>query len=332
MWREEDGLHREMAPPEEITMIPYSQAVSRTKAFLALSRTAHGLMDMATPALAALLCLGAVPSPRVTMLGFITAFAGYTAVYALNDIVDYRRDRQRMGMAAANNSDYLDSVFIRHPIAQGVISYGSAFSWTLAWALIAFVGAYLLNPISALIFLLGILLETVYCLMLQVSHLRVLVSGVVKTLGAMAAVLAVQPGPPSPLFVSALFAWLFAWEVGGQNVPADWHDVDEDRSLGFRTVPVMLGLAKGRILVLSSIILALLLGIVVFLVAPGRISAAACTAALLVGVYLLFTPAYRLYRSGSGEHVTDLFNKASHYPLALFVIVAIDILVKRILA
>ena len=55
---------------------------SRIKLFMALSRTPHGLLDMATPALAALFWLGAIPSLRVVMIGVITAFAGYTAVYA----------------------------------------------------------------------------------------------------------------------------------------------------------------------------------------------------------------------------------------------------------
>lgn len=311
-------------------MLQYDQAIGTTKAFLALSRTAHGVMDMATPALAALLCLGSVPSSRIVGLGFITAFAGYTAVYALNDIVDYRRDRERIGKDRVDDADYLDSVFMRHPLAEGIISYRGAFSWMSIWASIALAGAYLLNPISALVFLLGIALETVYCLMLQVSHFRVLVSGIVKTLGAVAAVFAVQPAGPSALFLAVLFPWLFLWEVGGQNVPADWHDIEEDRALGFKTVPVRFGPSKASVIVLVSLVFALLLGVVVFLVAPGRISAAATAAGLLIGIYLLFIPAYRLYVSGSGEHVTDLFNKASHYPLALFAVVALDILIKGI--
>lgn len=311
-------------------MAQYEHAIGTTKAFLALSRTAHGVMDVATPALAALLSLGAIPSPSVVVLGFITAFAGYTAVYALNDIVDYRRDRQRIGKDRVDNADYLDSVFVRHPLAEGIISYRSAFSWMLVWAVIALIGAYLLNPVSALIFLLGIALETVYCLMLQVSHFRVLVSGVVKTLGAVAAVFAVQPDGPSALFLSVLFAWLFLWEVGGQNVPADWHDIEEDRALGFKTVPVRFGASKASFIVLFSLVFALILGIIVFLVAPGKVSAAATAASLLIGIYLLFIPACRVYVSRSGEHITNLFNKASHYPLALFAVVALDILIKGV--
>ena len=77
---------------------PLSQAYtgwSRLKLFWALSRTPHGLIDMTTPAFAALLWLGAFPPFSVTVLGLITAFAGYTAVYALNDVIDYRADREK---------------------------------------------------------------------------------------------------------------------------------------------------------------------------------------------------------------------------------------------
>jgi len=44
-------------------------------------------------------------------------------------------------------------------------------------------GAYRLNPVCAYIFVGGCLLEAVYCRLLRVSHLRTLVSGLVKTLG-----------------------------------------------------------------------------------------------------------------------------------------------------
>jgi 4-hydroxybenzoate polyprenyltransferase len=67
--------------------------VSRLKLFLALSRTPHGLLDMCTPAFGALLWLGHFPSFSVVVIGLVTTFAGYTAVYALNDIVDYKVDK-----------------------------------------------------------------------------------------------------------------------------------------------------------------------------------------------------------------------------------------------
>ena len=73
---------------------PELTGIARLKLFLALSRTPHGILDMATPALAALLWLGGFPSAGVIALGLLTAFAGYTAVYALNDLVDYRVDKE----------------------------------------------------------------------------------------------------------------------------------------------------------------------------------------------------------------------------------------------
>src|SRR4030042_1275577 len=47
-------------------------------------------------------------------LGLVTAVSGYTAVYALNDVVDYRVDRGKMQEAGgpAAQGD-LDSVFVR---------------------------------------------------------------------------------------------------------------------------------------------------------------------------------------------------------------------------
>jgi 4-hydroxybenzoate polyprenyltransferase len=49
----------------------------------------------------------------------------------------------------------------------------------------------MLNPVCVLIFVGGCILETAYCLMWRSSHLRTIVSGVVKTYGAIAAVFAV---------------------------------------------------------------------------------------------------------------------------------------------
>ena len=71
------------------------ETIARLKHFLALSRTPHGMLDMATPGLAALLYLTRFPSPAIVVIGLMTAFAGYTAIYAFNDIVDYRSDLKK---------------------------------------------------------------------------------------------------------------------------------------------------------------------------------------------------------------------------------------------
>ena len=204
---------------------------SRIMLFLALSRTPHGLLDICSPLLAAVLWLGRLPEPQIMVQGTVAAFAGYTAVYALNDIIDYQNDKKKISQSGFHrNVGYLDAVFVRHPLAQGLITMPEAIAWTGAWMLISLLNAYLLNPVCALILIIGCALEIMYCLLLQVSHLRTLVSGIVKTLGGLAAIFAVDPSPDAALLL-LIFFWLFFWEIGGQNVPADWHDIEEDISL-----------------------------------------------------------------------------------------------------
>jgi 4-hydroxybenzoate polyprenyltransferase len=297
--------------------------LSRIKLFWALSRTPHGLLDMATPAFAALLWLGSFPSPVVIVLGLITTFAGYTAVYALNDVMDHRVDKERLkGGGFQDLDDYLDAVMVRHPIAQGVLTFREGLTWSLAWGILALVGAYLLNPVCAGIFIAAALLEAVYCLMWRVSHLRTIVSGGVKTSGALAAVFAVDPGP-SALFVFMLFLCLFFWEIGGQNIPADWTDIEEDRHVDARTIPVRFGLERANLIILGSIVLSIVLTAVLFLVSQVRFEIFYILAAVCIGCYLLLNPALKLYKTKNRRDVMVLFNKASYYPASLLILVAI---------
>jgi 4-hydroxybenzoate polyprenyltransferase len=311
-----------------LNQIPYPEpaAVHRLKLFLALSRTPHGLLDLAAPALAALLCLGGFPPARVVMLGLITVFAGYTAVYALNDLVDYRADRAKLAAGGIRSENYLDGLMVRHPLAQGLLSLREGIFWTVAWAAVALAGAYLLNPVCAAIFLAGAVLEALYCLLLQVSHLRILVSGAVKTLGAMAAVFAVDPRP-SPVFLALLLLWIFAWEIGGQNIPNDWHDLDEDRLGGAKTVPVRFGADLSVRTVLVALVVSVMFLPLVQAASPGHFSWPLRFMCLAAGVLLLILPAWRLFDTRERADATALFNYASYYPLAILLLTALALLV-----
>ena len=66
------------------------------KRFLALSRTTYGILDIAAPAFCALLWFGKFPQWQIILLSLFTAFAGYTAIYALNDLVGIRMDRGKV--------------------------------------------------------------------------------------------------------------------------------------------------------------------------------------------------------------------------------------------
>jgi 4-hydroxybenzoate polyprenyltransferase len=305
---------------------PGAPGLSRLKLFLALSRTPHGLLDLATAALAAVLWCGGLPPVGIAALGLLTVFAGYTAVYALNDVVDRRVDREKLRLQAdAPRPAYLDAVWQRHPLAAGDVSLREGLLWTGAWAAVALAGAYALNPVCALIFLAGCLLEAIYCLLLRVSQLRVLVSGLVKTLGGLAAVFAVDPHP-APHLLLLLLGWLFFWEVGGQNIPADWHDLEEDRILQAQTVPVCCGPQGASVLALGSLAVSVALSLPLLGLAPAAFTLAGVGLTLAAGLYLLILPAFGLYRTRGKGQAAALFNRASYYPLSVLLIILFGLL------
>jgi 4-hydroxybenzoate polyprenyltransferase len=304
-----------------------SSGLSRLKLFWALSRTPHGLLDMCTPAFGALLWLGHFPSIHVIAIGLITAFAGYTAVYALNDVIDYKVDKEKAAAGGFSELESdLDSVLVRHPMAQGLLSLKEGIFWVLAWALVALIGAYLLNPVCVLIFLGGCILETVYCFLWRISPFRTFVSGAVKTSGAIAAVFAVDSSP-SPMYLSFLFLMLFFWEIGGQNIPNDWGDIEEDRRMNAQTIPVCWGLRRSNVIILLTIILTLGMNAVIFYFTRTRFEFGFVVLALIVGCYLLLFPAIKLSQIKDREYAMTLFNKASYYPLALLAVVVIKLLI-----
>jgi len=290
--------------------------LERFKRFLALSRTPHGLLDMATPAFAVLLYLGGFPPVRVIFIGLITAFAGYTAVYALNDIVDYRTDKAKVSQSGRTAENYLDSLMVMHPMAQGLLTYREGILWAAGWSSVALIGAYFLNPMCVVIFILGAALETVYCLLWRVSPWRFVVSGFVKNSGPVAALFAVDPHP-SLLFAILLFAGLFFWEIGGQNIPADWSEIELDRQFKAKTIPIQLGPEKSAFLALAALSISLVLIASLFKL---HFPVWKWVAPLLVfgaGIYLLLIPVAKLCMTRDRKQAMALFNRASYFPLTL---------------
>jgi 4-hydroxybenzoate polyprenyltransferase len=282
---------------------------------------------MCTPAFGAVLWLGHFPSLYVIVLGLITTFAGYTAVYALNDVIDYEADREKAAVGSFSNSQSdLDSMIVRHPMARGLLSFKQGLYWALAWGLVALIGAYILNPVCVLIFLAGCTLEAIYCMLWRVSPFRTIVSGAVKTSGAIAAVFAVDPNP-SGAYLIILFLLLFFWEIGGQNIPNDWVDIEEDKQFKALTIPVCYGLQASRVIVLVALVLALCLNGVVFYYSPVDYVVFCVIISLAVGCYLLLLPALKLFQTLQASDAMALFNKASYYPPALFVIVLVALMI-----
>ena len=302
--------------------------LARLKLFWSLSRTPHGLLDMCTAALASLLWLGHFPSLKIIGLGLITVFAGYTAVYALNDVVGYRSDKKKLKQGnprRLGDCGDLDSLLVRHPMARGLLSFKAGLVWSVAWALLALVGAYLLNPVCVLIFIIGCIFETIYCLMWKVSPSRTLISGVVKSAGPIAAVFAVDPNPSVSYLVS-LFLMMFFWEIGGQNVPNDWSDIEEDIQFEAQTVPIRFGPEQTNVIIFSSVILTIVFTGILLILSNFTFELPFILAFAFVGFYFLLLPTIRLYRSEENTHAIILFNKASYYPLALLLVVAFKLI------
>ncbi len=287
--------------------------------FFALSRTTHGVLDIAAPGFVALLWLGKFPPWSTLLLSLFTAFAAYTAIYALNDLVGVMTDKEKVAAGLKHGYSVEASAF-RYPLAQGVLDYRSGLIWFAFWFILALIGSYLLNPIIVWILLAAAVLEVIYCLLLKVTYLRTLVSGLVKSSGPIAAIFVVQP-KPDWWGVLLTLAWVFFWEIGGQNIPADWNDVEEDRRVGARTVIIRFGPRVAGLIVLISLAITLVLSLFLPHISPLPLGALYLLGTLLIGVVLLLRPAYQLYRSQDGRLAARLFDHASYYPLAQLVLI-----------
>jgi 4-hydroxybenzoate polyprenyltransferase len=247
----------------------------------------------------------------------ITVFAGYTCIYALNDVTDCEIDRQRMGELPTEPACFdLDCLSVRHPLAQGLISYAGGVTWTVSWGVVALVGAALLNPVCAVIFVVGAILEVIYCRLYQMSQWKILIAATVKNLGAMAAIFAVNP-EPSVSFVLMVFFWIAAWEVGGQNIPNDLMDMQEDGKLGAKTVPVVYGVSTAVMLLIITLVASFVFGLALVLVSPLAHKAIFLIGGILSGVLFLLLPLRSFLASGDTNQAIKLFNKASLYPLGI---------------
>lgn len=294
--------------------------------FFALSRTTHGILDIATPGFVVLLWLGAFPQWQIILLSLFTAFAAYTAVYALNDLVGILVDREKF-VGGINAGYSVEASNLRYPLAQNVISYRDGVVWFAGWFVLALIGSYLLNPAIVIILIAGAILEVVYCLLLKVTYLRTFVSGLVKSSGPIAALYVVDPNPTRSLLLLVL-AWVFFWEIGGQNIPADWNDTVEDKRVDAKTIPLQLGTQKAGAIILLSLGLTISISLLLPLVSPLSLGWPYLLASAVAGSFLLLRPGFRLYQRQEGRLAAELFNNASYYPLAQLAILVIFVIFK----
>ncbi len=300
------------------------------KKFFALSRTTHGVLDLATPAFCALLWLGRFPHWTVILLSLFTAFAGYTAIYALNDLVGMTVDKEKFAGAGINAGYSVEASEMRYPLAQNILSYKSGLLWMGFWFVLALIGSYLLNPVIVIILVAASILEAIYCLLLKVTYMRTFVSGLVKVSGPIAAIFVVDKNP-SPYFLLLVFGWLFFWEIGGQNIPADWNDTVEDQRVNAKTIPIRFGVEKAGLIVLATLSLTVITSSFLPRISPLTLGLPYILATLIVGYVFLLQPGFQLYKFKEGRYAGKLFDKASLYPMAQLVLLTFFLMVNKVL-
>lgn len=289
------------------------------KRFFALSRTTHGVLDIAMPGFVALLWLGKFPQWQIILLSLLTAFAAYTAIYALNDLVGIAVDKEKF--TGGINAGYsVEASHLRYPLAQRVLTYREGMFWFTGWFIVALIGSYFLNPAIVIILIAAALLEAVYCLLLKVTYLRTFVSGLVKSSGPIAAIYVVDATPQISL-VFLVLAWVFFWEIGGQNIPADWNDTVEDQRVNAKTIPLQLGTKTAGLIVLLTLGLTVLISLFLPLASPLPLGGLYLVATAFVGIWLLLRPGFQLYRLQEGRLAATLFDHASYYPLAQLILI-----------
>jgi 4-hydroxybenzoate polyprenyltransferase len=302
----------------------------RLKAFYGFSRGLQATLSISQPALAAIIAIGRLPSLDKIVLGFIAATAGYFAVFAVNDLMDVRLDRQRFRHLRAYEGFDVDSAAVRHPLAQGYFSYAQGVAWIAVLTLIALVCAYLLSPISALLFLIAAALEIGYCALATVTPLKFIPTGLMVAVGASAGWFAVTNQINWPL-LGAFFLWMAAWEIGGRNIVNDWSDVEEDVHLGVKTVPVVYGYRVAGALIFAFLVLTFLASLALALIGLPTLGVIFLAGAVVEGAYALLLPGVKLLRDPRPAVALQLFNKASFYPMVMLPILLVSVYANKLL-
>ncbi|MDT0309308.1 UbiA family prenyltransferase [Streptomyces sp. DSM 44917] len=296
---------------------------ARVRALYGFSRGTQATLSVAQPLLGAMLATGGTPPPGRLGLCAACCLAGYFAVFAANDLIDARLDRERFAYLRAYQCFDIDSAGGRHPLARGRLPMAAAVAWVAGLGALALALAALLSWMCAALLAAAALLEAVYCALARVTPFKFLVSGVMVALGGCLGWFAMTPEADRPL-LWLLCLWLAAWEIGGRNIVNDWADVEEDVHLGVRTVPVVYGYRVSGLLTLACLLVTAAAGAALAAAAwpfPGGALLGAA-AALLAGLHALLAPGLRLLRAPDPCNAMALFNRASLYPVTTLAIAA----------
>jgi 4-hydroxybenzoate polyprenyltransferase len=192
---------------------------------LDLARSRSALLSLGEPALGALLAAGGLPSARVILLGLLAATAGYFCVYALNDLLDLRADRQEIELASGHPQEcrpevtHIDITTLRHPVAAGALPLWAAVLWVVALGVVGLVAAYLLRPLCAWLFLGCAALQIIYCSLRRRTWLKVVPAGLMVGAGGLAGWFAAGDLSWGTF---AFFMLLVLWEIADATSQTTW--------------------------------------------------------------------------------------------------------------
>jgi 4-hydroxybenzoate polyprenyltransferase len=270
------------------------------------SRGKQALLTIAQPALGAVLALAGLPSWRVIAIGLPAACAASFALYALNDLLDRKVDARflAVGKSAVPEHD-LDTTFVRHPLARGVLSLPVSIAWIAGLTIVAVVGTAVLNPLSLLFFAAAVATQFVYCALRCVTCWKTVLSGVMVGFGGLAGWAAVAP---LRLSAAGLFVFLACWEIGGRNIVNDLSDLDSDARVGIRTIASVRGEAAAA-RAAAAVAAACLVATVLLPMPPTSV-----VLALALGAWSLAWPAAKLLRRPTPAQAASYFNHGSLYP------------------
>ncbi len=285
----------------------------------------HSILDVPYLAVGAVLAVGGVPPLRIVALGLVSAFAGLTAIFGLNDMMDHRVDALKMKAVAGTPASFdLDSLGFRHPVAQGKLSIRAGVTWVVFWGVLSFATAWLVRPACAWLLLAAAVLEAAYCSLLRVTPWKTILSGCNVAVGGLAGLYAVA-STPSPRLAFLYFVWSLAWEMGCRNIPNDWTDFNEDRALGIKTLAIRYGLSRAARISFAAMATVVLCAALFPLVSPFANWPVYELGSLGAAAWLLVFPSLRWQRELSRESAQAFFNKACFYPLAIFAALALAV-------
>ncbi|MFH0916861.1 MAG: UbiA prenyltransferase family protein [bacterium] len=281
------------------------------------SHSRQALLSVAQPALGAFIAHEGFPALRVVGLGLVASLAGMLCVYASNDLLDLRTDRQAVRLPdspkIAEGYD-VDVMSVRHPVALGVLSTRLAVAWVVGLGLVALVFAFLLRPGCAVIFVGCVCLEAVYCALKRRTWLKTIPGGAMVGLGGLAGWYAVRD---LDLYALAFFFLLTFWEIFGRNLTNDLADLSHDAPLGIKTLAAVHGPKWSARVSFAGTVAILPVAALQQGGLPLRLLLAAAAA------WTMTLPAFGLVRSPEEAAAQRVFNRASFFPPLAFLAVAV---------